>query len=80
MRAHGVRADALVARDLLRRQPARDQPQDLDLAIGEREVGTRAFEQDATRHRPADHRTEHEQRWSADIHGGTSGRGLRRRR
>jgi len=37
-----MRADALVARDLLRREPSRDEPQDLDLAIREREVGSRS--------------------------------------
>jgi hypothetical protein len=36
-----VRADALVARDLLRRQAPRDEPEDLDLAIRQREVGSR---------------------------------------
>jgi hypothetical protein len=38
-----VRADALVARDLFRREPSRDKPEDLDLAVGEREVGSRAI-------------------------------------
>jgi len=38
-----VRADALVARDLFRRKPSRDKPEDLDLAVGEREVGSRAI-------------------------------------
>jgi hypothetical protein len=29
-----------MARDLLRREPARDQPEDLDLSIGQRKAGT----------------------------------------
>jgi hypothetical protein len=37
-----VWADALVPRDLFRRQATRDKPEDLDLAIGEAEVGSRA--------------------------------------
>jgi len=36
-----VRADAFVARDLFRREPTRDEPEDLDLAVREREVGSR---------------------------------------
>jgi hypothetical protein len=67
-----------VARDLFRRQAARYEPEDLDLPVGEREIDARAVQQDATRHRPADERTEREPRGSAHIHGGTSGRGLRR--
>jgi hypothetical protein len=69
-----------VARDLLRRQPPSDEPENLDLPIGEREVGTRAVEENAPRDRPANERAKREQRRSADIHGGTSDRGLRRRR
>ena len=42
VRAHRVRTDALVARDLLRGEPARDQPEDLDLTVGQREAGSRA--------------------------------------
>jgi hypothetical protein len=38
-----VRADALVSRDFLRRESTRDEPKDLDLAVGEREVGSRAI-------------------------------------
>jgi len=38
-----VRADALVSRDLFRRESSRDQPKDLDLAVGQREVGSRAI-------------------------------------
>jgi hypothetical protein len=38
-----VRADALVSRDLFRREPARDEPEDLDLAVRQREVGSRAI-------------------------------------
>lgn len=75
-----MRTDARVASDLFRRQPARDQPEDLDLPIGQREVGTRAVHQDAPRQRPTDESTEGEPRRSADTHGGTSGRGLRGRR
>jgi len=36
-----MRADALVSRDLLRRESARNEPEDLDLAVGQREVGSR---------------------------------------
>ena len=80
MRAHRVRTDALVARDLLRREPARDEPQDLDLPVSKRKAGTRALQQDAARYGPADDGAESDERRSADIHGGTSGRGLRRQR
>jgi hypothetical protein len=72
-----VRTDAFVARDLFRRQPARDEPEDLDLPVSDRKARARPFEQDAPRYRPSDERTDGEPRGSADIHGGTSGRGLR---
>jgi hypothetical protein len=36
-----VRADAFVARDLFRRESSRDEPEDFDLAVGQREVGSR---------------------------------------
>jgi len=42
-----MRADALMTRDLLRGEAARDQPQDLDLPVGEREAGARAIQQNA---------------------------------
>jgi hypothetical protein len=42
-----MRADSLVTRDLFRRQPPRDKPQDLDLPVGQLKVGTRALEQHA---------------------------------
>ena len=74
-----MRADALMPRDLFRGEPARDEPEDLDLPIGQREAGARAFQQDATRHRPTEKRAEHEPADSADTHGGMSGAGLRRR-
>jgi hypothetical protein len=45
-----MRTDPLVTRDLFRREPTRDEPQDLDLAIGQRKVSARALHQDATRH------------------------------
>jgi hypothetical protein len=38
-----MRADALVSRDLFRREPSRDEPEDLDLPIGQREIGSRAI-------------------------------------
>jgi hypothetical protein len=38
-----MRADALVASDLFRREPTRDEPEDLDLAVGQCEVGSRAI-------------------------------------
>jgi hypothetical protein len=38
-----VRADALVSRDLFRRESSGHEPQDLDLAVGQREVGSRAI-------------------------------------
>jgi hypothetical protein len=38
-----VRADALVSRDLFRRESSRDEPEDLDLAIGQRKIGSRAI-------------------------------------
>jgi hypothetical protein len=47
-----------VARDLLRCQTPRDQPEDLDLAIGERKAGARMVQQHAAGHRPADERAE----------------------
>jgi hypothetical protein len=72
--------DALVTRDLFRRQPPGDEPEDLDLPVGQREIGARAIDQDTTRQRPTDKRAERQPRWSADIHGGTSDRGLRRGR
>ena len=75
-----MRTDAFMARDLFRGQPARDEPEDLDLPIGEREAGAGAIEENATRHRPTDERAKCEPRDSADTHGGMSGRGLRRRR
>jgi hypothetical protein len=57
-----------MSRDLFRCESARDEPQDLYLTIGEREAGTRAPQQDAARHGPADEGTHSEQRRSADIH------------
>jgi hypothetical protein len=39
-----MRTDAFVTRDLFRRQAARDEPEDLDLPIGQREIGARALE------------------------------------
>jgi hypothetical protein len=75
-----MRADALVTGDLLGGEATRDQPQDLYLTVGEREASARTIEQNAARHRPADERAEREPRRCTDIHGGTSGRGLRRRR
>jgi len=58
-----------MARDLLRGEPTRDQPEDLDLAIGQREAGARALQEDAARDGPADERTEREPCRSAEIHG-----------
>jgi hypothetical protein len=58
-----------MTRDLFRGQPARDEPEDLDLSVGERKAGARALEQHAARHGPADDGTQSEQRRSADIHG-----------
>jgi len=55
-------------RDLFRRESARDQPQDLDLSVGQREVGAGAVQQDATRHRPTDECAEREPRRSAHVH------------
>ena len=72
-----MRTDAFMPRDLFRGQSARDEPEDLDLPIGEREAGARAVQQDATRHRPAHGSAEYEPRGSAYTHGGMSGRGLR---
>jgi hypothetical protein len=69
-----------VARDLFGRQTSRDEPEDLDLPVGKREIGARSVKEDATRYRPADERAKREPRRSADIHGGTSDRALRRRR
>jgi hypothetical protein len=69
-----------VARDLLRREPARDEPEDLDLPVGQRKAGTRARQQDAAGYGPADEGAESDERRSADIHDLASGRGLRRRR
>ena len=43
VRAHGMRADARVARDLFRREPSRDEPEDLDLPVGQCEVRSRAI-------------------------------------
>jgi len=74
-----VRTDALVPRDLFRGQSARDQPQDLDLSVGQGEVAAGAVQQYATRHRPTDECAEREPRRSAHVHGGTNGGGLRRR-
>ena len=67
-------------RDLFRGQAARDEPEDLDLPVGEREAGARAVQQHATGHRPTDERAEREPDGAADTHGGMSGRGLRRGR
>jgi hypothetical protein len=50
-----------VARDLLRRQSARHQPEDLDLAVGEREMRTRSLKQDASGDRPARDRADREE-------------------
>jgi hypothetical protein len=36
-----VRADAFVPGDLFGREPTRDEPKDLDLAVGQREVSAR---------------------------------------
>jgi hypothetical protein len=36
-----MRADAFVRRDLFRREPTRDEPKDLDLAVGQREISPR---------------------------------------
>lgn len=74
-----MRTDAFVPRDLLGRETLRDEPQDLDLAVGESEIGARAIQQNATRHSPPQEDAERERDRSADIHGGTSGYGLRRR-
>jgi hypothetical protein len=69
-----------VPRDLFRREPARDEPEDLDLPVGQRKAGTRARQQDAARYGPTDDTAERHQRRSAKIHDVASGRGLRRRR
>jgi hypothetical protein len=44
-----MRTDALVPGDLFCRQPARDEPQDLDLPIGKRKASPRALQQHAAR-------------------------------
>jgi hypothetical protein len=40
-------------RDLLRRESARDEPEDLDLPVGQRKTGARTAKQNAARHGPA---------------------------
>src|SRR5207245_11442007 len=54
--------------DPLRRQSARHQPENLDLAVGEREMRTRSLEQDARGDRPARDRTDREERRVAHVH------------
>jgi hypothetical protein len=75
-----MRTDALVTRDLFCRQAPGNKPEDLDLPVGEREIGARTVHENTTRQRPTDERAERQPRWSADIHGSTSDRGLRRGR
>jgi len=53
-----MRTDALVTRDLFRRQPPGDQPEDLDLPAGQLEIGVRVVHQNTTRQRPTDKRAE----------------------
>jgi hypothetical protein len=55
-----VRADAFVPRDLLGGEAARDEPQDLHLPIGDREVAARTVQEDAARNGPSDHATDRE--------------------
>jgi len=72
-----MRADPFMPRDLLARKAARDEPQDLDLPIGEREVDARSFQKDAARDRPAGEGAQAEQDGSAQVHTPGSGRRLR---
>jgi hypothetical protein len=47
-------------RDLFGGEAARDEPQDLDLTIGEREVAARAVQENTARNRPPDQSAERE--------------------
>jgi hypothetical protein len=67
-----------VARDLFRRESARDEPEDLDLPVGQRKAGARTAQQDPARYGPAEKYAQSEEHRPADFHAGRSGRGLRR--